>query len=50
MPKELRCYFGSHRWQTVHVKGGNRYVQCSECGKVRLPEGPPPPLAAPPGV
>jgi hypothetical protein len=43
MPKKLRCYFGFHRWHTVHVEGVNRYTQCSECGKVRLPEDPPPP-------
>jgi hypothetical protein len=43
MSKKLRCYFGFHRWHTVHVEGVNRYTQCSECGKVRLPEDPPPP-------
>src|SRR6476619_6807191 len=42
MPKKLRCYFGFHRWNTVHVKGGNRYTQCSDCGKVRPPENLPP--------
>ena len=47
MPKKLRCYLGFHRWHTVHVKDGNRYAQCSECGKVRLPEDPPPALAVP---
>ena len=40
MPKKLRCYFGFHRWHTVNADGGTRYVQCSECGKVRLPEDP----------
>jgi hypothetical protein len=42
MPKKLRCYLGFHRWHTVNVKGGNRYTQCSDCGKVRLPEDLPP--------
>lgn len=47
MAKKLRCYLGSHRWQTVRVADGGRHRKCRDCGKVRFPEDMPPPLVGP---
>ena len=47
MRKKLRCYFSFHRWEPVHVVNGKSYMQCRDCGKVRLPEDTPPLLAGP---
>jgi hypothetical protein len=34
--KRLRCYLGLHRW-TTHVKAGERWFECSDCGKYADP-------------
>jgi hypothetical protein len=37
MAKALRCYFGFHRWQFVHVPDGDNYKKCRDCGKEKVP-------------
>ncbi|BBH64178.1 hypothetical protein ACTI_08630 [Actinoplanes sp. OR16] len=33
MKKPLACRLGRHKWERRSTSDGNRYTQCSRCGK-----------------